>query len=269
MLESLRIKLVGLGLAIPAGDMPVFINNFFLSGLMVWADAAIFLVAAMLLVKPGRRFAVITLIVLAHAIYGFLGLLILSAEMTYVKLSIGIVIAITSYAGLRFITEGLDGDDEGSPRDDARIINLGIFSFSALALYSAVSIDELFAVLQRYQWMEAQGWNDAVKAANIGASMVVLFGLLWFVKWALEKGISLAWLKKHDDKAMFIVFGLVMYYIVRGIVQNGLGYVPLEIPLTGIAPELLLVGFVLTWGLKQLLKKEALNRLLNKFFLLG
>lgn len=248
----------------------VFVFNMFKAGFMVSVDAAIFMVAVLLLIEPKLRWLVVILITVAHTFYGFLGL---GAEMLLFDAGIIVVIIITSYIGLRFIIEGLNEADDGDPEDDARKINkLGIFSLSAIALYSAVSIDELFAVLQRYQWMEAQGWSDGIKAANIATSMVVLFGILSAVKIALEKGVSLSWIERHGDEAMFVVFSLIMYYIVRGIVQNAMGYEPIDIWLlteyTGLAPELVIVGFVLTWILKKSLENEAISIILNKLFLL-
>ena len=268
VLETFRSFLEQLGLAIPYGDMPVFLNNMFVSGVSVWVDAALFFAASLLMVAPDKRWQVVLLIVVAHALYGFLGLLLLSLEKSYLDWSQGIVIAFTSYFGLRFITEGLDGDEEGSPEDDAHAINLAIIGVTALSVYSGVSIDELFMVLQRSQWMVAQGWDTAVQAANIAGSMVVLFALLGAVKWALEKELPMSWLQKHGDHLMFCVFGLMMYYIVRAIAQNGFGFIPREIPYTGIAWELMILGFVLTWLLRLILRNQTANRLLNKSFLL-
>lgn len=237
---------------------------------MVAVDAAIFMVAVLMMVNPAKRWAVVTMIVLAHAFYGFLGLGILSMETQFVHLSFWIVIIFCSYIGLRFNIEGLDGDEDGDPENDAKVLNLAVVGFASLGLYSAVSIDELFAVLQRYQWMEAQGWSDSVKAGNIGLSMVVLFAILGAVKIALEKALPTDWIERHGDLMMFIVFSLIMYYIVRAVVQNGLGYIPMEIPYTGIAWELLIVGFVLTKLLQfGLEKSKSFNWTMNKVFLLG
>ncbi len=250
----------------------VFVFNFLKAGWMVSVDAAIFMVAVIMLVRPEKRLLVVVFITLAHTFYGYLGLAVLSAEKIFLEGGLPLIIAGTSFIGLRFIIEGLDEDDEGEPADDAHKINLGVLSLSAIALYSAVSIDELFAVLQRYQWMEAQGWNDVTKALNIGASMLVLFILLLTVKWTLEREISLNWIEENGDKAMFIVFSLIMYYIVRGIVQNGMEYEPIEIWFvtehTGLAPELLVLGFILTIVLKKALEKQSISNVLNKIFLL-
>ena len=254
---------------VPQGDLAVFTWNTLLSGWMVSVDAAIFMVAVLMPVEPAKHWSVVILIVLAHALYGFLGLSILSAEMAFMKMSIWIVIAATSVLGLRFIVEGLDGDEEGEPGADARVLNAAVLGASALGLYSGVSIDELFAVLQRYQWMEAQGWTDTVKAANIGLSMIVLFGILGCVKIALEKAMPTSWIERYADAMMFVVFSLIMYYIVRAIVQNGFGYIPMEIPYTGIAWELLIVGFVTTWLLQLVLRKSStFNMCCNKILLL-
>lgn len=255
---------------IPQGDLPVFFWNTLLSGWMVSVDAAIFMVAVLLMVKPAKRWSVVAMIVLAHAFYGFLGLGLLSLEKNLLDISLWLVIAVTSVVGLRFSVEGLDGDEDGEPADDAKVLNFGVLTMAALGLYSGVSIDELFAVLQRYQWMEAQGWSDAVKASNIGLSMVVLFVLLGAVKIALERALPTSWIEKHGDTMMFIVFSLIIYYIVRAIVQNGLGYVPWQDPITGIAWELFAIGFVLTGLLKFGLKKsKTFNWTMNKVLLLG
>lgn len=251
---------------------PVFVFNFLKAGWMVSIDAAIFMVAVIMLVKPEKRLLVVIFITLAHTLYGYLGLIILSTEKVFLASGLPLIIAITSVIGLRFIIEGLDEDDKGEPSDDAAKINLGVLSLPAIALYSAVSIDELFAVLQRYQWMEAQDWDDITKAINIGASMLVLFILLLAVKWALEREISLNWIDKHGNRAMFIVFSLIMYYVVRGILQNGMGYEPIEIwfitEYTGLAPELLVSGFLLTVILKRVLRNQRISDVLNKIFLL-
>lgn len=257
-------------ITIPEGDLPVFAWNTILSGWMVSVDAAIFMVAVLMLIAKDKRWPVVFMIVLAHAAYGFLGLGLLSLEDNLLNVGLWVVIGATSFVGLRFVIEGLDGDEDGEPADDAKVLNLGVISLAALGLYSGVSIDELFAVLQRYQWMEAQGWDDSVKAANIGLSMIVLFAILGAVKIALEKAVSLEWVEKHGDTMMFVVFSLITYYIVRAVVQNGLGYVPMEIPFTGIAWELLIVGFVLTGLLKFLMEKSnTFKGVLNRVLLLS
>ena len=65
---------------------------------------------------------------------------------------------------------------------------------------------------------------------------------------------------------MFIVFSLIMYYLARGVIQNGFGYNPYEIPYTGIAPELLVLGFALTWLLSKALENEKFETFTRKVF---
>lgn len=253
--------------------LEVFISNFLIGGWMVSVDAALFLAVAIAFVSPSRRLGVVIMITLAHAFYGFLGLGILMASRGATEmlgLGIWIIIAGTSYLGLRFIIEGLN-DEEGDDDHEKHgaVLNHSLISTAALALYTTVSIDELFAVMQKYQWMITQGWNHGTMALNIAASMVVLFGLLWLAWKMIERSEQfVAWLNQHGDRAMFIVFSLIMYYLVRGVVQNGLGYEPWEIPFTGIAPELLPVGFFLTWLLQWLLENNRFKEASHRFFYL-
>ena len=256
-----------LGLFAPVNETLVFVFNTWKAGAMVTVDAAIFMVAVAMLIEQSKRHMMVILITLAHAFYGFLGLIILSFESQVTGFSIASVIGISGYLGVCFIVDGMNGDDGDDPSDIAVKLALGLFTIAAFGLYSSVSIDELFAVLQRYQWMAAQGWNDPVKALNIAASMVVLYGLLNLVLLSLESGKKLSWIEDNEDTAMFIVFSLIMYYIVRAVVQNGLGYVPyLEDPITGIAWELLAVGFILTTVLSFLMKFETPKKILNIVF---
>ena len=107
-------------------------------------------------------------------------------------------------------------------------------------------------------------------AVNIGFSMVVLFLILSSVALLLliAKPVT-DWIHDQGDKTMFVVFSLIMYYLVRGIAQNGLGYTPWEIRYTGIAPELLVLGFALTWAFKQLLQTDKAGSMVKKILRVG
>lgn len=247
-----------------------FIFNMFKAGLMVSVDAAVFMVAVILLIDAKYRWAVVFFITIAHAIYGYLGLSVMAGILTPF-MGISIVLASAGYLGIRFVIQGLIADEEGNPYIQAAIINAGLLSLMAIGLYSGVSIDEFFVVLQRYQWMDAQaGWNHWVMIANIGASMLVLFGILSAVLIFMERGHKFEWVEKHSDEAMFVVYSLIVYYIFRGVVQNGLGYEPIEIwlltDLTGLAPELVIIGFFITWLLKIFLKEPVVAKTLCSIF---
>lgn len=258
---------------ITVSSWAVFVSNFLIGGWMVSVDAALFLAVALAFIKPERRLGVVTMITLAHAVYGFLGLgvMALGAELSSaMKIGVWAIIAFSSFLGLRFITEGLgEEESEENHAEHGNILNHSLFSLSALSLYTAVSIDELFAVTQKYQWMLTQGWNHGTMAANIAASMVMLFIFLGASSWLIERSEGFAaWLEEHGEQGMFIVFSLIMYYLVRGVVQNGLGYHPWEIPFTGIAPELLPMGFVLTWFLQKILADDSREAAMKRILLL-
>lgn len=255
------------GGSIPAGDIPVFVTTFFLAGWMVSADAALFQIAVLPHVPKRKWLPIIFLITMTHAVAGYLGLGMLMMGLAF-GATLWIMLSITTFGGLHFIGGGLSENDEDDPFDMAKKLIAGILTFAAIWLFWGVSFDELFAVLQRYQWMVAQTWNHAAMAVSIGFSMVVLFGILCGVAIFLLIAKPLTdWIHDQGDKTMFVVFSLIMYYLVRGIVQNGLGYTPFEIPYTGIAPELLALGFALTWGFKRLLETEKAGGIAKKILL--
>jgi hypothetical protein len=253
-----------LGGSIPNGDLPTFVTTFFLAGWMVSADAAIFMIAVLPLVAKRLWLPIAFVITLTHAVAGYLGLGLLMLGLS-AGATLWMLLAATTYGGLHFIAGGLSGDDEDDPNDMAQNLVIGILTMAAIVMFWNVSFDEFFAVLQRYQWMVAQGWDHTAMAISIGFSMVVLFGILCLVTLMLVVAKPVTdWIHDQGDKTMFVVFSLIMYYLVRGIVQNGLGYTPWEIPYTGIAPELLIAGFGLTWGFKHLLETEGAGNLVKK-----
>lgn len=239
-------------------DYSIFLFTLIIAGWMVAVDACLFEIAVLPFVPKRYWLPIIVLITIVHAFAGYLGLGILVTGLA-TGVTLWIMLLVTSWGGLRFIVSGRLADDEDDPDDMAKKLAAGIFTIAAFFMFWSVSYDEFFAVWQRFQWMLAQGWNEAAMAVNIGLSMVVLFlaqclvilGLLIF------KPLT-RWIHNKGDHMMFIVFSLLMYYMVRGVMQNGLGYDPYEIPYTGIAPDLLVLGFILTW----MLSKALMN---NKF----
>jgi uncharacterized membrane protein YhdT len=165
---------------------------------------------------------------LPHTLFGYLGLganMFGQYESRQLGWSIWPILGVATVLGMRFIVDGQSGDEEDD--STAEKLTAGLFSLVALTLYYNVSVDEFFAVLQRYQWMKAQGWDHATMALNIGLSMVILWCILALVQHFAGSSQWLHdWCEVHGDRAMFVVFSLIMYYMVRGILQNGLGYEP-------------------------------------------
>lgn len=273
ILQILVVFLATVVLALLFGS--IFTTNMLKAGWMVSVDAALFIVplsaAATLVSNQARLRAIVLLITLAHTVFGYLGLgvhVFGQYESGQLGWSIWPILGVATLLGLRFIVDGLSGEEE----DDGAVEKLaaGLLSLVALTLYYNVSVDEFFAVLQRYQWMKAQGWDHATMALNIGLSMVVLWCILALVQHFAGSSLWLHdWCEKHGDRAMFVVFSLIMYYMVRGILQNGLGYEPWQDKYTGLAPSMLVVGFILTWLLKQALKLETVRTSARKIFFLG
>lgn len=241
---------------IPAGEMVTFVFTYALAGWMVSVDANLFLIAVLPLISKWLWFPVIILITVTHAIAGYLGLGLLVTGIT-IGATLWVMLGLTSWGGLRFIVAGLGAEDDDDHFHMAKKLIAGLFTIAAFALFWNVSYDEFFAVWQRFQWMVARGWNDAAMAVNIGFSMVVLLLIQSTVAVCLLifKPVT-DWFHERGDIMMFIVFGLLMYYLVRGWAQNGFGYIPWEIPYSGIAPDLLFAGFVLTWLLHKALHNK-------------
>ena len=253
---------------IPEGDYPIFLTTLVIAGWMVAVDACIFEVAVLPFIKKRLWLPVIILITIVHAVAGYLGLGMLIAGIA-TGATLWVMLFVTSWGGLRFIVSGAAGDDDDNPNDMAKKLAAGLFTLTAFFLYWGVSYDEFFAVWQRFQWMVAQKWNEAAMAVNIGLSMIVLFaaqclvilGLLVFKPFT-------NWIQNKADHMMFVVFSLLMYYMVRGIMQNGLGYDPYEIPYTGIAPDLLIAGFVLMAFFMRALKNSKFLGIVQKALLI-
>ncbi len=226
---------------------------------MVSVDALLFLAVALVFVKPERRLKVVLMIVLAHWMYGTLGLVIMLLGGVFSSLahiSTWFMIVVSSVLGLGFITKGLQ-DEEGGDDHEAHgvILNESLISAASLMLYHNVSVDEFFSVMQKVQWMAAQGWDGWVMFANIVASMVILLLILVVgSKLIMSSEAFVAWVTRNGELSMFFVFSFIMYYMVRGIVQNGFGHHPDEIPFTGIAYKLLFVGFALTYAYRAFLQ---------------
>lgn len=248
------------GGVIPDGDNPVFALTTWVAGWSVSVDAIIMEAVVLPLVPKKLWLPIIFLITMTHAFAGYLGLAVLTiGEM--LGITLGFLLVFTCYMGLKFIIGCLISDEEEEPDVMKNILLSGIFAFAAFVLYWEVSFDEFFMVLQRFQWMVSQGWNEIAMAVNIGLSMIVLFLLqcVALVLLLVCKPFT-RWVNDHGDYAMFVVFSLIMYYLVRGVIQNGLElYVPYEIPYTGISPELLTLGFVLTWFLQKVLENKTVE----------
>ena len=255
--EAIEYTLNITGGYIPADDYPVFLTTLILAGWMVAVDACIFEIAVLPFVEKKFWLPIIVLITFVHAIAGYLGLGILATGAA-TGVTLWIMLLVTSWGGLRFIVAGRLDDDDDDPKDSAMKLAAGILTMAAFFMFWSVSYDEFFAVWQRFQWMLAQEWNVAAMAVNIGFSMIVLFLVQCLVVLCLLVFKPFTkWIHDRGDHMMFIVFSLLMYYMVRGIMQNGLGYNPYEIPYTGLAPDLVILGFGLTWLLVRALKNET------------
>ena len=251
---------------IPPGDIETFILNYNLAGVTVAIDAIILLIVLLPLLPKKTWLPIITLITLTHALAGYAGLgLMLFGAGT--GIGIWAILIFSFWMCGHFIVKGMTDDDGEDPSDIAKKLASGLFTFAAFSLFYSVSNDEFFAVLQRYQWMGAQEWDSMAMAVNIGLSMVVLQ--------LIQMGIALSLIvfkpltnlvTRHGDHAMFFVFSYIMYFMVRGFWQNGLGFEPYELGWTGIAPTLLTVGIILTWLLQKALRNEVFATNVKKFF---
>lgn len=263
-----RISLGAFGTSIPEADMPVFATTVLIAGWSVSVDANLWLLATLPFL-PKRYWApVIILITLTHTFAGYLGLGVMAVGLSMAA-SVWLILGPTSWFGLRFIGGGLAEGEGDDAEDMARKVTLGLLSAAAFLLYWAVSYDEFFMVLQRFWWMVNQGWDYLVQAVLIGLSMASLLPFLLFAPLIHLAFPGLAsWMEKHGAVVMFAVFSLIMYYLVRGIAQTGLGYEPWEVPYTGIAPDLLFAGFVLTGLYKLGFMNTTFESLATKVFLL-
>jgi hypothetical protein len=214
---------------------------------------------------------IVILITLAHAFHGFMGLTLEAvgkSKSDFYGISVWVMIGLTVFAGLHFNIGGQSDDDEVDHSKVAAMLMASLYSAAAIFFFNSVSFDELFAVLQRFQWMMSLGWSIELMALNIALSMVVLWCILASLELLMEhKGESLStWAENHGEALMFCVFSIIMYYMVRAVAQNGLGYQPIQDPITGISPELLAAGFALNAGLNQLLKFEPAKVVLQRVF---
>jgi hypothetical protein len=231
-------------------DRAVFAFNSLVSGWTVSVDAVMWFIPLAAVLDKRLQHRLIVGITFMHAICGYLGLYVVAQGEALVQIKF-VIIFLCTIGGMYFIVNGLKGDEESDFHEQARKLAVGLWTLTAALLLLAVSNDEFFAVLQRYQWMLAQGWDHTVMALNIFVSMCVLYGILYVVRFLLDLGHTLEWIADREDGAMFCVFSLIMYYMVRAWLQNYFGYTPWEIPYTGIAPDLLIVGFVLVFFLKK------------------
>lgn len=264
-----RDSLTATGGTIPDGDIPVFATTVLVAGWSVSVDASLWLILVLPFLPKRYWIPVVILITLTHAFAGYLGFAFMVFGLM-TAFSIWLVLGPTAWAGLRFIAVGLLGEDEDDARDMANKVIAGLLTAAAFILYWAVSYDEFFMVLQRFLWMLVQGWNYVAQAVLIALSMVALAGFMMLVViFYLAFPRAAEWVEERGDSMMYVVFSLIMYYLVRGVVQNGLGYVPWEIPYTGIAPDLLAAGFIITWAFSALLNNsDSFEAAANKLLLL-
>ena len=268
---------------LPANDTGEFISGALISTGMVTADAFFWQLAAIpLLVIIGKFnlpkvLLVSTMIAVAHQVYGMLGLGVRAIGGPFEAVALPFILVGVTYLVFGFVLNGSIGNGEdAAEKQSRRIIKYGIVSLAAFfGVYTGVSIDEMFAVLGRVEWMSAQGWSHLVMLANITVAMAMLWvilmlegALLYSLTKAAEHTKPMEWLEAHEDWVMFLVFSLLVYFVVRGWYQNVAGYSPAEWHIGdfntgfahnvyfvgGLAPMLVLLGLLRVDRCKAVLK---------------
>jgi len=206
------------------------------------------------------------MIALSHEIYGVIGLGLRAAGILLGATTFVGILSVVSYLVLGFIVNGSAGAEEGDVESQVlKLLLLGIVSVAAFfGAYTGISIDELFAVLARVEWMTSQGWSYWVMAANITVAMTILWAILliegviiYLVVKKAEDTMAMDWLEKHEGWVMFFVFSFLAYFTTRGWYQNYYGYNPVEWHImghnTGFAYYVYIVGGFLPMIILRLL----------------
>ncbi len=267
-------------------DNGQFESGAWISASMVTPDAAIWQAAAIPILVLAFRLSlprvilISTMIALAHEVYGLAGLGIRGIGGP-LEAALPFIMILMSYLVIGFVVNvRAGGEEEEDPHEAAgKLLKYGIFSLAAFfTVYTGVSIDELFAVLGRYEWMTAQGWSVAMQALNITIGMTYLWLILVIESVVIYGIVKLTrhtkpaqWLLDHEESIMFVVFSLLVYFVTRGWYQNMFGNQPTELVIgdfnTGFAYWVYLVGGLLPmFLLAGLLKIDFFERALLWLF---
>jgi len=250
-------------------ELLTFNVTYGIGGGLVWADIGLLMAAIWGALSLSAKKSLPLWGTISHAICRAIGLSLFLFFGMGLGSKIGAVfIVFAAYIGLCFTTQGLQEGDDEDDETVVKALNTGGF-FAVMATLMPVSIDEGYVMLQKTQWMQVQGWNGYEIFANFVLSMVVLYALLKFTGWLLNRGRYAVWAEKNEDMLMFCAFALINYYIIRAVLQNLLGFDGLlfwELQYTGIAIPLLAISFFGTAVLQRLLDVESFSKPWNFIF---